>query len=44
MNDHTPDIIIGGNAKGLGIAPVGLLAYDDVWGVVINGAKSSRHS
>ena len=43
MNDHTPDIIIGGNAKGLGIAPVGLLADDDVGGLVIHGAKTSRH-
>ena len=33
----------GGNAKGLGIAPVGLLADDDVRGVVIHGAKTSRH-
>src|ERR1039458_3247208 len=33
----------GGNAKGLGIAPAGLLADDDVRGLVVHGAKTSRH-
>jgi hypothetical protein len=33
----------GGNAKGLGIAPAGLLTDDDVRGLVVHGAKTSRH-
>jgi hypothetical protein len=36
-------LIHGGNAKGLGIAPAGLLADDNVRGLVVHGAKTSRH-
>ena len=34
----------GGNAKGLGFAPAGLLANNDVGVLMIHGAKTSRHS
>ena len=32
------------NAKRLGIAPASFLANDDVWVLVVHGARTSRHS